>query len=170
MPPISFKSFVQGSTAASTPLGGTEQIVIIQGGAVVQCVADDLGGGGGGGSSASVIVKTANFTANDPSGTIYTNDGAGDAIIATIGNVSAATEYTFIGYPTGSNFYLQPDTGITINFFNFNGNTNIPVSIVGGDGFAFDVTTDYGSVKMVQTDSETWVVISSTSNMEPTEP
>jgi len=56
MPPISFKTFVQGSTAASTPLGGTEQIVIIQGNAVVQCVADDLGGGGGG--ATTVVSKT----------------------------------------------------------------------------------------------------------------
>lgn len=56
MPAVSFKTFVQGSTAASTPLGGTEQIVIIQGNAVVRCVADDLGGGGGGG--ATVVSKT----------------------------------------------------------------------------------------------------------------
>lgn len=164
MPAVSFKTFVQGSTAASTPLGGTEQIVIIQGNAVVQCVADDLGGG----SSASVIVKTASFTANDASGTIYTNDGAGDVITATIADVAVATEYTFIGYPTGSNFYLQPDTGITIHFFNVS--TNLLVSVVGGDGFALDLTIEYGSVKMVQTDSSTWVVTSSTSNMEPVEP
>ena len=57
MPPVSFKTFVQGSTAASTPLGGTEQIVIIQGNAVVQCVADDLGTGGGGGGT-TVVNKT----------------------------------------------------------------------------------------------------------------
>lgn len=55
MPPVSFKTFVQGSTAASTPLGGTEQIVIIQGNAVVQCVPDDLGGGGG---ATTVVSKT----------------------------------------------------------------------------------------------------------------
>lgn len=121
-----------------------------------------------GGAAVSVVAKTANFTADGASGTIYTNDGAGDAIIATIGDVAVATEYTFIGYPTGSNFYLQPDAGITINFFNVS--TNLPVSVVGGDGFAFNVTTDYGSVKMVQTDSATWVVTSSTSNMEPAEP
>ena len=62
MPPVSFKTFVQGSTAASTPLGGTEQIVIIQGNAVVQCVADDLGGGGGG---ASYLVYTALLSQSD---------------------------------------------------------------------------------------------------------
>ena len=82
MPPVSFKTFVQGSTAASTPLGGTEQIVIIQGNAVVQCVADDLGSGGGG--ATTVISKTvaemqalatgAGFTA----GQLYKITDAGD--------------------------------------------------------------------------------------------
>lgn len=167
MAKIHYSDFVEGLDAAAT-LDGTELIVGIQDGVPVKMTAQDVADLGGGGSSASVIVKTADFTPADASGTIYTNDGAGAAITATIGNVGAATEYTFIGYPTGSNFYLQPDTGITIHFFNVSSNTL--VSVVGGDGFAFDLTINYGSVKMVQTDSATWVVTSSTSNMEPVEP
>lgn len=165
MAKIHYSDFVEGLDAAAT-LDGTEKVAIIQDGEPVEVSTQEIADLGG--SSASVIVKTADFTPADASGTIYTNDGAADAITATIGNVGAATEFTFIGYPTGSNFYLQPDTGITIHFFNVSSNTR--VSVVGGDGFAFDLTTEYGSVKMVQTDSATWVVTASTSNMEPVEP
>lgn len=76
MPAVSFKTFVQGSTAASTPLGGTEQIVIIQGNAVVQCVADDLGGG-----AASYSVYTAVLSqsgTDDPIATVLQNTLSGD--------------------------------------------------------------------------------------------
>jgi len=82
MPPVSFKTFVQGSTAASTPLGGTEQIVIIQGNAVVQCVSDDLGGGGGGGG-ASYLVYTALLSqsgTDDPVATVLENTLGGTVV------------------------------------------------------------------------------------------
>lgn len=148
-------------------LDGTELVELEQGGESVQCTTQDIADLGGG-AAASVITKTADFTANNASGTVYINDGAGDAITATLGNSAAGTEYTFIGYPTGSNFYIVPAADISIKAFNLSANQ--PVSIVGGDGFAFDLTTEYGSIRLVKTDSATWAVISHTSSIETVEP
>lgn len=166
MAKIHYSDFVEGLDAAAT-LDGTELIAGIQDGVPVKMTTQDVADLGGG-AAASVITKTADFTANDASGTVYINDGAGDAITATLGNSAAGTEYTFIGYPTGSNFYIVPAADISIKAFNLSANQ--PVSIVGGDGFAFDVTTEYGSIRLVKTDSATWVVISHTSSIEAVEP
>lgn len=166
MPPKSFGTYLSELTEA-TSLGAGDRIPVLESGTTKYVDGADIADLGGG-AAASVITKTADFTANDASGTVYTNDGAGDAITATLGNSAAGTEYTFIGYPTGSNFYIVPAADISIKAFNLSANQ--PVSIVGGDGFAFDVTTEYGSIRLVKTDSATWAVISHTSSIETTEP
>lgn len=49
-----------------------------------------------GGGAASVVPKTADFTANDVSGTIYTNTGASGTVVGIIAEgLAIGTEYTF---------------------------------------------------------------------------
>lgn len=88
---------IEQLTAAAT-LDGTELVELQQGDLSVQCTTQDIAdlAGGGAGGPATVVAKTANFTADGDSGTIYTNTGASGAVVATLENSALGTEYKFI--------------------------------------------------------------------------
>lgn len=115
---------------AAASLDGSELVEIVQGGANVQTTTQDiadLGGGGGGGWT--VIDKDDDFTANDPSGTMYTNNSSGGGITCDLEDSQVGTHY---------------------GFFNLNGNT-IQVNTAPGNNIVFwDKVAE--STKIIDTD------------------
>lgn len=109
-----------------------------------------------GGGALTVVAKTADFTADGASGTVYTNEGATIDITATIGDVAVGTEYTFLGASDeGTLIKVVPFTGDTINYVDTNGN-EVQVPASGADVYS---SLSYGVLKIVKVTSTLWIAV-----------
>lgn len=115
----------------------------------------------GGGAAATVVAKTADFTADGASGTIYAMDGTGPSYVtATIGeSLDIGTKYTFLAYVQDGLLTVRPASGETITYNDGSGESWTATNATGIN------LTQYGShitaVKVSATEwysiAESWV-------------
>ena len=91
---------------------------------------------GAGGGTPTVSAKTADFTANGASGTIYTNEGASGKIFATLADSAIGTEYTFFSV-AGNEISIVPFTDESITWFDWQANVLRTANQSGPDGMLF---------------------------------
>lgn len=120
MPPKTFKTYVQGLSSATTPLAGTEPAIIIQGNAVVQCVADDFGE-----IAKPVSQQPSNFTLSaSVNGTTFTDTGSSGQVNISFEDVHPiGQEFSF--FVTDNAIQLEPHTiSHTIQFWDGSNSRN----------------------------------------------
>ncbi len=136
--------------SATTPLAGTEYLLVVQSGTAKKCESEDVGGGGG---AATVTAKTTDFTANDASGTIYiTNAGETfGTITATLTDSAVGTTYRFLALEQDTYLKVVPPSGHSI-YFTQEG-TSVSQA-TNADGLF--LATKGGFVEIVKIDATTW--------------
>lgn len=135
MAKVKYSEFVDALDAAAA-LDGTETVVVIQDGAPVETTTQDIADLGGGAAAPTVSAKTADFTANGASGTVYTNVGASGKIFATLADSAIGTEYTFFSV-ADNEISIVPFTDESITWFDWQANAQKTANQSGPDGMAF---------------------------------
>ena len=137
-------------------LTGDELVEIVQGGENVQTTAQaiaDLGGGGGGLSVVSP--QTGAFTADGPSGTVYTDEGAGSNVEPTLEDSLIGTTYTFLNVD-GNGIYIRTPPGNNIVFWEKE-TSQTRVVDTDDDGSYLQVEATGMSITILKTTTTTWL-------------
>jgi hypothetical protein len=134
-------------------LDGTELVELEQDGTSVKCTTQDIADLGGGGV-APVEAKTADFTADGASGTIYTNAGASGDVVATLEDSAIGTEYTFIQSENGQILFVVLPDGHTL-LYSILGQDQAS-STVGDGSWTIETSGVGGRMDFVKIGATTW--------------
>jgi hypothetical protein len=135
---------ITGKPAATLPLAGTEELLLVQGGELRTVEAGDLGGGGLPWAGGEVIPLPASPTL----GTNWTNDGGG-AFSSTNATGFAAITFSLTGLLVDGGYYLlrvfyPAVTSGSLNvFLGANGGPGDQFSVIGGPTL---VSTGYSQI------------------------
>ncbi len=111
-----FEEYAATLAAAGTVNVATDKVIIFQSGAAKACNPDDLSSGGG---AATVTAKTADFTANGTTGTVYAVDATSGPVVCTLSDAAVGTSYTVVVQLQDNTIVVRPATGQTIIYNNF---------------------------------------------------
>lgn len=106
-----------------------------------------------GGGALTVVAKTADFTADGASGTIYTNAGAGDTVTATLDpDTATGTSYVFLQTDGTQSLHITPPDGHGFYLNNEAG----PVFTTGDGIWTMDTNTKSSRLEVTKIGSTEW--------------